>query len=285
MNSEALARACQWVDTNLEKFAIGADPTAIMATLKATTELFHAADYLVRTDDERWIAIGERWKAYASRQVGEGALVRGMLAASPRNLVALVAWVPFHLAGMPDPGLTPLIIRGLRGQVIPPLIWTIVGPALRMLGIPWQDTGVRVGGKPISMLAWRVSPQVMPQDAAYLLAHECMYVTKWGLEASTLDTTTSVYVAEALPALALRFAHDADLVAELIMATHALHLPCASPDAWRVLERAQTEAGNIDGPAPDSMFQRFPHPSLGRTYHTTLAAIMAWSGHLRPGAH
>lgn len=285
MNTEPLARACRWVDANLTKFAIVAEPAAVMPTLKAVTEVFHAGDYLARTEAATWKPIGERWKAFAWQQIRGGGLIRDMLATTPRNLPVVAAFVPFHLAGHVDPTVAPLVTKQLSGQIIAPLIWTIIGPALRILGIPWQATGARVGGKPISMLAWRVAPEIMPQDAVYLLAHECMYATSWGDAPSPLDVETAEYVAAALPVLAERHAHDADVVAELIIAMHALYLPCAAPAAWQVLERAQTRAGNVEGPPPHSMFRRFPHPCLERTYHTTLAAIMAWSGCLRPGAH
>jgi hypothetical protein len=54
-----------------------------------------------------------------------------------------------------------------------------------------------------------------------------------------------------------------------------------APAAFDALALAQTLDGNVAERArrssPGLRFQRLSHPTLDRTYHTTMATIMAWA--------
>jgi len=278
---DAVLRACAWIETRLGDLAIdrSLDPSRRMAALKAFGDLAHAADILERSAQPALAAIGQRWMELAVRQLAGGERIRELIAAAPIYAPAAVMFLPLHLSGRPCPALYATLAAQIRGAELPPLAWTMLVPSLELYDI--EPTAVmRAQARRMSVLAAGTAAALLPQDAAYVLVHECMYATRWGRCPPRWDRDTSAYVAQTLPELIERRTadRDADLVAELILAAHAALGACAAPRAWDALLAAQTPAGNVEPLARlVTMFPRLPHPVLTRTYHTTLVSIMAWT--------
>lgn len=276
--------ACAWIEANLARFVVaGADVTARMASIKAIGDLAHAADVLERAGDPR----GTAWLTAATAALAGGERIRELIAASPMYAPAAVTFLPFELAGRGNPALIATLAAQVTRAELPPLAWTMLVPTLELYGIA-PTAAMRAAAARTSVLANRTPAARLPEDAVYVLAHECMYATRWGRTRPAWDDATSAYAARALPELIDRAiaARDADLLAELVLATHAALDICVAPAAWDMLAAAQAPAGNVEPPATlITMFPRLPHPTLGRTYHTTLVAIMAWSAcrHRRGG--
>jgi hypothetical protein len=287
------------------------------ASLKAVAELAHAADFLMRDARAGVAARGQRWMAHAWREIGEGEVVRTAIAADARFLPAVLAYVPFHLAGRElaeVPRMRDVVDRQLTGAVLRPIEWTFVVPALELLGLGGAATAAqRALAKEHSVIGKRPGAD-MVRDDAYILVHECYYAARWGHEVpSYSDVGAEGYVGAILPALVARACadEDADLLAELILASRTTLQHAVAPEAYEIVERAQTAAGNLEGrgaveadpaeaagsaglaapaapaapaalerssgpPIREARFQRLGHPTMSRTYHTTLAAIMAW---------
>jgi len=283
--AEVLARACAWIDTRLETsfrlapFDGDRREGPFWASLRAIGELAHAADFLIRNPCPAAVALGRRWLDHAWRETAGGEVILAALAADPRFLPGTLAFVPFQLAGCDRADVREVIARQLRFAALPPLDWTFVVPALELLGIPAARH--RPLAAPYSVLARQLGPG-MPRDAAYILAHECSYAARWGHEPPRLGEAASRYVHAILPALVARSCTDqeTDLLADLILASCTTGVPVA-PAAFDALELAQTLDGNVAERArrssPTLRFQRLSHPTLDRTYHTTMATIMAWA--------
>lgn len=260
--TRGLSLACRWVDARLDQFRLRREPEVLLATLKAVAELAHAADYLSRGGDR---ARGRRWLAHAWAEIEEGDVIRALVEADARYAPAAIAFLPFHVTGHRCPALYAVLERQVKRLRPSALEWTMTAPALAALGIgarPEQTPG-----------AWRPPGHV---DGAYLLAHQCLYDSDWGRRPPRTVDTDARIVAELTRAVA---AGDADLAAELVLARHAHSGQCVDDDAWALLDAAQSSDGNVV-PLPhiDTRVPRARHPTLSRTYHTTLAAIMAWSG-------
>lgn len=281
--SRLLPRACRWIEDRLGDFTLArwrgdAADEAFWASLKAIAELAHAGDFLVRTPDATSRVIGRAWLDRAWDQTERGAAIRRVLAADPRFLPVALTVIPFHLAGLRDAATLDVIRAQLPRTTMSALEWTFVVPALDILGIAAPAAGAQ-RAREHGILARRPPADTLPQDAAYILAHECFYATSWGHTEARLDAELARYVATALASLVERAiaARDADLLAELILATRT-HRLAVDPRALDVVEEAQGPDGNvIPPPRLDTRHRRFVHPTMPRTYHTTLAAIMAWA--------
>jgi hypothetical protein len=213
-----------------------------------------------------------------------GELIRAVIATDPKFVPTAITYLPFHLAGWRNEALRATIAAEVPNATMVPLGWAMTVPALRMFGIA-PTPAMEAEARRISVLAQRTPPERLPQDAVYLFAHECVYATEWGRHAARFDEPTAAYVAAALPALVALHREDADVVAELILAVHAVSAGCVADEVWDILEGAQEPAGNVRPPDKlVTIFERLVHPVLERTYHTTLVAIMAWSScrHLEP---
>jgi hypothetical protein len=277
-----LARACAWVDAHLASFEVERSASALLPSIKAVAELAHAGDYLARTDDPTWSAIGRRWLDFAWGQTAEGELVRAVIATDPRFVPIAITYLPFHLSGRRNDALCATVRAQVGQMKMVPLGWAMTVPALRMLGIE-PTAAMEEQGRLISVLADRTPPARLPQDAVYLLTHECAYATSWGRHDPGWDPDTRAYAAAALRDLLGLHRDDADVTAELVLAVHAVVPDCVPADAWRTLERAQQAAGNVAPPEQlVTIFERHSHPVLTRTYHTTLVAIMAWASCAHP---
>ncbi len=252
--------------------------------IKALGDLAHGGDTLERMPDRTHAARGTAWLDFAHGELAAGEHIRALIAASPMYAPAAVTFLPFELSGRGNPRLTATLADQVRRAQLPPLAWTMLVPTLELYGIPPTAT-MRAAARRTSVLANETDAAVMPFDAAYVLAHECMYATRWGREPPRWSERVDDYARRVLPALAMRAAAaaDADLLAELALAHHAVTGDAL--EIWEVLEAAQLPAGNV-APPPQlvTMFPRLPHPQLTRTYHTTLVAIMAWCVRDRPGA-
>jgi hypothetical protein len=338
-NPDVLARACGWIDRRLEsdfrvaRIDAGARDEGFWASLKAVAELAHAADFLMRDARQDVAAQGRRWLAHAWAEVGEGEVIGAALAADPRFLPAVLSLVPFHLAGRERAGLDDIVARQLRAAALQPLEWTFVVPALELLGlVDAASNQQRAMARQRSVLARPLGAD-MARDDVYILVHECYYASRWGHEVARYDgRAIEGYVGAILAALIRRACagSDADLLAELILASRTTLQGAVDPQALEIVERAQTaegniqdlecpaecggggmneggigkgggtsrggrddevgrtgetgggrdEAGRVEGSTarePGSRFQRLAHPTMSRTYHTTLAAIMAWA--------
>ena len=277
-----MARACAWVDAHLAAFKIVPSAAALLPSIKAVAELAHAADYLTRTADRGLAETGTRWLDFAWAETARGEIIRAVLAADPRFVPTAITYLPFHLSGRRNEALRQTIAAQVRAATMMPLGWAMTVPALRMLGLE-ATPAMEAAARKISVLAQRTDPARLPQDAAYLLAHECVYASAWGRRATDFAPATARYVEEALPALLARHLADADVVAELILAVHATSPVCVEAAAWQAIERAQDPSGKVN-PTRElvTMFERLSHPVLERAYHTTLVAIMAWASCSHP---
>ncbi len=275
-----LDRACAWVTRHLAVFRFGAPEVEVgepfFAELKAIAELAHAGDVLRRAPDGRWHALGDAWLAHAWHAIDQGERIRGLIARDPRLVPAAITFVPFHLAGFACPALVALILAQLARVTMSPLEWALTLPACEILGIP-ATAPRRAAGRPASVLDRLPPVDEVTRDGAYVLAHECFYATRWGHAPPAYGPEVAAWVAAALPVLVARAAGDADLLAELAVACRVTGVAIA-PRAFDDLTAAQTEDGNLVAPPlATTQHRRFAHPSLPRTYHTTLAAIMAWA--------
>jgi len=276
-----LAAACTWIEGQLDRFTADRrdGSPGHLASIKALGDLAHGADVLARSPVPELAERGRIWLELAAHRLAGGERIRELIAASPMYAPAAVAYLALELAGRRNPALTATLAAAVTRAQLPPLAWTMLVPTLELLGIA-PSAAMHRDARRMSVLASRTPADAMPADAAYVLAHECLYATRWGRDQPRWDDETAGYVAVALPALIERAtsARDVDLLAELIAAGHAALGTCVAPQAWQTLAAAQTPAGNLE-PAPlVTMFPRLAHPALGRTYHTTLVAIMAAAG-------
>jgi hypothetical protein len=278
-----LERACAWIDARLEQFRLVRSREFLLASLKALAELGHAADYLLRSRRPRAIAVGERWIDFAWNELGRGAVVRTIVNADPRYLACAATYVPFHLCGRRDDELGRLIAAQAERATMSDLEWTLMVPLLRLLDLVPSEAMPAYAAR-LSVLVNRPPAALMPVDAIYLLTHECPYATSFGRTPPDFDAATEAYLATTLPALLTRCRDngDTDALAELVVAWHSVRADCTDAATWQHLHEAQTSDGNLTTQPQPSLVARRPHPSLGRTYHTTLAAIMAWSGCAHP---
>jgi hypothetical protein len=266
--------ACRWVEHRLGDFTISrGSRDAFWASLKAVAELAHAADFLRRMPDAAWHATGDRWLDHAWREVGHGEVIVEVIAKEARFLPVALTFVPFHLAGLRAQRVLDAIAAQLPRAELVPLEWTFVLPALAILELP-------VPSRPMqSVLVRRTPAAELSLDDTYTLAHECFYVARWGHASPSIDAETAAYVADVLPALVERFrgAGDADVLAELVLASRTCGVAVAA-GASEAIAAAQAPEGNVVPPARlVSEHRRFVHATMSRTYHTTLAAIMAWA--------
>lgn len=276
----SLLAASRWVDRQVADFALTpwqrrAEDEAFWASLKAIAELVHAGDYLVRGSEAHLRESGSRWIAHGWEQVGRGAIHRELLA-TPRFLPVVLTVVPFHLAGHVDPPTLDVIGAGARAAVLSPLEWTLVVPALDILGVDCP-VSARALARERSVLG-RATVD-LAQDDQYILAHECFYASRWGHAPPTLDAPTMATLERVLPALVerARSAADADALAELLLASRCMRFE-VDPNAFSVLAAACSADGNVVPSTPlHTRHRRFAHPTMSRTYHTTLASIMAWA--------
>lgn len=256
--------AAGWIDGRLREFVLapwqrGAQDERFWASLKAVGELAHAGDWLSRTVDP---IRGRRWLDHACREVRDGELLRAVLARDPRFLPAVLVVVPFHLAGRGDPATVDVVRAQLPHATLSDLEWTFVAPALEILGVA-HDRGRR---------GLAAGPGA---DAAYVLAHECFYATRWG-HGRAADEDRA-YAARTLPAMIASARSNVDLLAELVLAACCMEVPIDA-GTLEMLDAAQASDGSITPPSHVSTrLPRFAHPTMQRTYHTTLAAIMAWA--------
>lgn len=281
MTTDRLRRACGWVDARLSAFKIDRTRQWFGASVKAVAELAHGADCLLRASDAPLVAIGRTWMDHAWAELDGGELIREIIAKSPHFAPAAAAFLPFFLSGYRNEMLRATLASQVRRAELGPLHWTMMVPVLRLFEIelaPAMEEAARV----LSVLHGKTLASAMPQDAAYILIHECLYASSWGRHALRCDEATTAYLAETLPALVEIYCElgDADSVAELILASHCAGRPCESERPFALLAESQTAEGNLVAQDPNSrvtVIRRFEHPRLARTYHTTLAAIMAWS--------
>jgi hypothetical protein len=273
------ARACAWVDSQLEHFRVDRAPVHLMATIKAVAELGHAAEVLGRSARPGAAETGRRWMDLAWERLDGGETIRQLVAADPQFVPVAITYLPFALAGRVNERLRATVAAQLPRTVMDPLGWTMTVPALAILGVPATPI-MEERARPMSVLANRTRPELLPQDAVYLFAHECLYETRWGQRPPGWGATAAEYVLAALPALLERWraAGDPDVLAELVAALHAVRPGCVPQAAWDLIGRAQQPAGNMAPNRLVTIFPRLPHPVLTRTYHTTLVAIMAWAG-------
>lgn len=274
-----LSQASSWIDSHLRDFEVNPSPAWLFASIKAVTELAHAADFLLRTQEPRWIAVGHRWMEFAWAEIQGGELLRLLIASDVRLVPVGISFLPFHLSGHRSDALNATMAAQVRSAQMDPLGWTLTVPALTILGIA-VDPAIEVQARPLSVLANQTIAALLPQDAVYLLAHECLYATSWGRHAPRYDETTAAYVSTTLPALIAGCCEvsDPDVLAELLLALHTVSPSCVESHVWKLLQDAQENAGNVVSREPlNTLFPRLVHPVLQRTYHTTLVAIMAWS--------
>lgn len=274
---DGLAAACGWIDSKLDELW---SPVTLLPSLKAAGELGHAADQLIRTRDPRWVALGEAWLQRAWRWMEGGELLRRLVAADPRFLPVAVTFLPFHLHDLHNGALRATLVEQLRHVVLGPLEWTIVDAALEIMGIECGAEAKRLS-RLVSILALRPPPDRIPVDAIYLLAHECLYANRWGRISPSYAPEVHAYLDGAVPVLLDRCCRlgDADLLAEVLI-TAQLHpgAPAIGDEPWRVLEAARRADGSVHATAhAEKLLPRFDHPVLGRTFHTTIAAIIAWT--------
>ncbi|HEY0254905.1 MAG TPA: hypothetical protein VGC41_25440 [Kofleriaceae bacterium] len=266
--------ACAWVEAQLPAFALTpASPSAHMAMLKALGDLAHCGELLSRTPGRE--RVGTHWLDRACEWLADGERIHELVARNPIYAPAAATALPLILAGRVRGGLVETLRRQVAIAQLPSLAWTMLVPTLELCGISPSAEMISLARK-TSVLAQKSDPARIPFDAAYVLAHECMYATKFSREDPPWDAATTAYACAALVTLEqrARAAADADLWAELAIAYRAV-------TGTRWLDTSffsQTRAGNVEPPAElTSIFPRLPHPRLSRTYHTTLVAIMAWA--------
>ena len=121
----------------------------------------------------------------------------------------------------------------------------------------------------------------------YCMTHSVFYLTDFGSHSAPLSkrcNVATVELAETLLLLAV-LSGDMDLVAELLLAVSCLGSPPGetSQAAWSALVRSQLPDGAIAGPwfDPNGMSSMSPDQarktSFEHCYHTTVAALLAWS--------
>ena len=168
----------------------------------------------------------------------------------------------------------------LLGVDMPPFAWQLFVPTLLMLGIQPMPSRAEEAWRR-GVLANRPAELVtMPADPVYLMTHECFYSSHWGHIRPLYGHLIVEYVADMLPKLVAyyRAKGHADLLAELILASHTQGLACPPASAWDILVAAQSSDGNIVPPEnPGTDYPRLAHSILPRTYHTTIVSIMAWA--------
>ena len=279
----ALVQACRWIELHLGDFRLarwmGSSDDAFWASIKAIAELAHAGDFLARAPGAEQRSLGAAWIDLAWDEVEHGATIRNVIAADPRFLPVVLTYVPFHLIGRRSAEVSDAIARQAPRATLGPIEWSLVAPVLEILDVP-VPAAATTAAREHSVLTRRPPVDTMAPDAAYILAHECFYASRWGHEpARYADANARDYVHETLAALMERAtrAGDADLLAELILAALVTRTD-VDARALEVVERAQTPTGNVvPPPRLLTRHQRFVHPTMPRTYHTTLAAIMAWA--------
>jgi hypothetical protein len=272
-----LGSACRWIDSQLPQFELRDEgPLAWMARLKALGDLAHAGDVLARSSDANHTS-GERWLDFATVELDSGEPIRRLIETNPLYVPTAVTALPLLLSGRARPELVEALARQVRRASLPALAWTMLVPTLELCGIE-PTAAMYASARSLSPIAQRCPAELIPFDAAYVLAHECMYATRFARALPRWSEAIDLYVRAALPLLAARAraARDPDLWAELALAYRAV-----TGDRFEgedILVDAQTPAGNIT-PVPQlvSIFPRFPHPTQSRTHHTTLVAIMAWA--------
>jgi len=282
-----LDRACAWVERQRPAFRVERKRESIAAAVKAVAELAHAADFLLRSPAARHHAAAQAWLDQAWAELEQGELLRELIAANPRLIPFATALLPFHLRGYRNPTLVSTIAAQARCVRMGPLNWTLLVPVLRLLDLdPTPEMCAQADS--LSVLQSQPHAQAMPADAVYVLTHECMYACGLGRYPLRGTESQAAYLRHVLPELVERFVDmkDADIVAELLLACHAVAIqPTAR--AEQILITAQIADGcvmTVDASQlPATILPRFSHPRLGRHYHTTLVAIMAWAARCAPG--
>jgi hypothetical protein len=259
---EPLARACAWVDANLEAFAFDRDREFRFASLKALAELAHAADVLSTCSG----ATASRWLDYAWSELEGGQAIAAIIDEDVRFAPLAITFLPFHLAGRTNAALAKQIAE-LDATKLDRRTAMLLAPALRLFGVHSEHAGLSID-----------RPSAFSEDDSYIFAHECLYASAFGRQRPDWTAETVGYVTTTTNVLLERYAHDADVLAELTFVRHASLTLCVGESAWAALARAQTASGNIVAiEKTNTAFPRVRHRRLARTYHSTLAAIMAWA--------
>ena len=275
----SLLSSCSWIDTHLTEFEIraGISFEGVVTSLKAVAELAHAADFLLRSSQSTSVEFGKRWMDFAWDQMRQGELIRKLLLKDHRLFPIAATYLPFHLVGLQNDELGETIAERLPLAVMNDASWSLMIPAL--LAMKFQiGHELEEKAHSRSVLSNKTMAASLSDDDFYILMHECLYATAWGRHPIPHDPEGKGYLASILPELVARSLDNADLLAEAILVSHLVTPACVEPQAWEALKYAQAETGNVVSPDPVATeFPRIKHPALGRTYHTTIAAILAWS--------
>jgi hypothetical protein len=271
-----LARAVRWIDAHLVDLWV---PGALPGSIKAAGELAHTADRLREVED--FTATADAWLVKLWSWFEGGELHRRLIAADAAFAPVALTFLPFHLLGRDNPALRATLVECAPRLVLRPFEWTIVASALELFGVDPGASG-RALARAGSVLAREPDPRVIPVDAMYLLAHECLYATGWGRYAPIASSAAHAYLEAAVPVLLARCTElaDPDVLAEIILTARVVGLADrVDARAWQVLADAQAPDGHVRPVARSQMvLPRTEHPRFGRAFHTTVAAVMAWAG-------
>ncbi|MFN0253816.1 MAG: DUF6895 family protein [Kofleriaceae bacterium] len=260
MRDDCLAKACGWIDARLDLFRERTTRDARWPpSLKSIAELGHAAILVgARGDEER----AQRWLAHAWRAMRDGDAVLDLLAHSAPAIVLLA---PFRAAGLVDEDV----------------VATAAARARTMRSTPEEQLYVTaaLGDRPAGILAARPPPWSLDLRAAYQLAHEVFYRTRWGLDAHVLDAAEATWLRTWLPVWSQDAMEqlDLDLLAELAIAAHGAGA-CAEVASWDALRGGQRDDGAMARPPSRRVdFGATGDRDFDEHHHSTLVAIMAWA--------
>jgi hypothetical protein len=230
--------------------------------VKRTAELAFIAATLADAGDPDGRAMLERcWT-----RLGRGAVLLHLAATIPA--VATV-YVPFWRHGLRSPALERAMVS-IAPAAAEPATRLLIACALRAceLPAPWPLEALLdaswLGGFPAT---WRITDR-----EAYVVTHLVLYLAPAGL----LPARYRTYLRRALPAWIALFARagDLDLVAELIMAAHALG-DCVDTTEWQLLIDAQEPDGLVPFRLAWKGREAPAETRFRCNYHSTLVALAA----------
>lgn len=260
----ALRRALEWMSANgLE--IVSLRPTWLRA-IKRIAEATMLARYLIEHDlgalDPAFAATAREWFEATWLVMREGEFLAEAVERDATWIALASTYVPFHRRGMRNPRLEHAL-RARADHVDDSwFVRLATAVAYRQLAIPSP-----LDVDALAREAWCLRiPEYQLGDVGRI--YETTHVVIWLTELDALPAEAATRLGEFTPRWIdhFRSAHNADLVAELVMTLHHLGR-CADDDTWTWLLSRQSADGSL--PEMD-----IPTRALGR-FHVTVVTAMA----------
>lgn len=260
LRTQLRERAWEWISRNDDSFRADGEAADTHAFIKRTAELATVAEVLAHNGDARGREMVETcWKRFEC----------GAALARVAHFPAVVtAYVPFYRQGLRDAKLETALAASAHSATTPD-VRLLVACALRAceLPSPWDLEELLaasiIGQRPPS---WRITDR-----DAYVITHVILYLAP----TNALSNEHRNYLRRTLPVWIAIFgrAQHVDLVAELVMAAHALG-DCVAHPEWSILCDAQ-EADGLVVFRSDWRGRVPPEQRFANNYHSTLVAFAA----------